>query len=46
MLASACFNYYEDEFFDAFRITRADGAVITLREGPGRPHWAGGRRGE
>ena len=28
MLASACFNYYEDEFFDAFRIPPADGAVI------------------
>ena len=27
MLASAGFNYYEDEFFDAFRITRADGAL-------------------
>ena len=30
MLASACFNYYEDEFFGAFRITRVDGAVINL----------------
>ena len=28
MLGSACFNYYEEEFFGAFHIIRADGAVI------------------
>jgi uncharacterized protein YdeI (BOF family) len=34
---------YDDEDFDAFKITRQDGAVITIRNGPGRPPWAGKR---
>lgn len=35
---------YDDYDFDAFRITRANGDVIVIREGSGRPPWAGGRR--
>lgn len=34
---------YDDEDFDAFKITRADGSVTTIRNGPGRPPWAGKR---
>ena len=30
--------------FDAFTIIRADGSVIRIRPGPGRPPWAGGKR--
>ena len=32
MLASACFNYYEDECFDAVHITRADGVGPKLAQ--------------
>jgi uncharacterized protein YdeI (BOF family) len=35
---------YDDYDFDAFQITRSNGEVITIRNGPGRPPWAGGRR--
>lgn len=35
---------YDDDDFDAFQITRANGEVITIRHGAGRPPWAGGRR--
>lgn len=34
---------YDDGDFDAFRITRSNGEVIEIRNGPGRPPWAGGR---
>jgi len=34
---------YDDYDFDAFRITRSNGDVITIRNGSGRPPWAGGR---
>lgn len=34
---------YDDDDFDAFTITRANGEVITIRNGPGRPPWAGKR---
>ncbi|MFQ3618258.1 MAG: NirD/YgiW/YdeI family stress tolerance protein [Cyanobacteriota bacterium] len=34
---------YDDDDFDAFRITRESGEVIVIRNGPGRPPWAGGR---
>ncbi|MGM9498986.1 DNA-binding protein [Desertifilum tharense IPPAS B-1220] len=34
---------YDDYDFDAFRITRSNGEVITIRKGSGRPPWAGGR---
>ncbi|BAU42800.1 hypothetical protein O77CONTIG1_02622 [Leptolyngbya sp. O-77] len=34
---------YDDYDFDAFRITRQNGEVIVIRNGPGRPPWAGGR---
>lgn len=33
---------YDDYDFDAFRITRSNGDVITIRNGSGRPPWAGG----
>lgn len=33
---------YSNDEFDAYRITRASGEVITIRNGPGRPPWAGG----
>ncbi|MBE9215433.1 NirD/YgiW/YdeI family stress tolerance protein [Plectonema cf. radiosum LEGE 06105] len=33
---------YDDEDFDAFKITRSDGSVINIRNGLGRPPWAGG----
>jgi hypothetical protein len=36
---------YDDYDFDAFRITRENGEVIVIRNGPGRPPWAGGPRG-
>lgn len=32
----------DDDDFDAFSIARADGSVIPIRSGPGRPPWAGG----
>lgn len=35
---------YDDYDFDAYRITRANGDVIVIREGSGPPPWAGGRR--
>ncbi|KPQ40411.1 MAG: DNA-binding protein [Phormidium sp.] len=35
---------YSDYEFDAFQITRSNGDVLTIRQGPGRPPWAGGRR--
>ncbi len=34
---------YDDYDFDAFSITRSSGEVIQIRNGPGRPPWAGGR---
>ncbi|MBE9181615.1 DNA-binding protein [Oculatella sp. LEGE 06141] len=34
---------YDNYDFDAFRITRSNGDVITIRSGSGRPPWAGGR---
>ncbi len=34
---------YDDDDFDAFQITRANGEVIRIRDGAGRPPWAGGR---
>ncbi len=34
---------YDDDDFDAFRIIRANGETLIIREGPGRPPWAGGR---
>lgn len=34
---------YDDYDFDAYRITRANGETITIREGSGPPPWAGGR---
>ncbi|MCU0535355.1 MAG: DNA-binding protein [Hydrococcus sp. Prado102] len=33
---------YDDYDFDAFRITRESGDVIQIRNGSGRPPWAGG----
>lgn len=33
---------YDNGELDAHRITRANGEVITIRNGPGRPPWAGG----
>jgi hypothetical protein len=33
---------YDNGEFDAYRITRANGEVIVIRNGPGRPPWAGG----
>lgn len=33
---------YDQGEFDAYRITRANGDVIVVRDGPGRPPWAGG----
>lgn len=35
---------FDDYDFDAFRITRQNGEVIVIRNGPGRPPWAGGPR--
>jgi uncharacterized protein YdeI (BOF family) len=35
---------YDDYDFDAYRITRENGEVITIRDGSGPPPWAGGRR--
>jgi uncharacterized protein YdeI (BOF family) len=35
---------YDDYDFDAFQITRENGDVINIRNGPGRPPWAGGPR--
>ncbi len=35
---------YDDDDFDAFKITREDGSVINIRSGPGRPPWSGGYR--
>lgn len=35
---------YDDYDFDAFQITREDGSVINIRNGPGRPPWSGGYR--
>jgi uncharacterized protein YdeI (BOF family) len=35
---------YDDYDFDAYRITRANGDVIVIREGSGPPPWAGNRR--
>ncbi len=32
---------YDDDDFDAFSITRSNGQVIQIRNGPGRPPWAG-----
>jgi hypothetical protein len=34
---------YDDEDFDAYRITRDNGEVIQIREAGGPPPWAGGR---
>jgi hypothetical protein len=33
---------YDDYDFDAYSITRSNGEVIKIRNGPGRPPWAGG----
>jgi hypothetical protein len=33
---------YDDYDFDAYSITRSNGEVIQIRNGPGRPPWAGG----
>jgi len=33
---------YDDDDFDAYSITRNNGEVIKIRNGPGRPPWAGG----
>ncbi|MBW4655262.1 MAG: DNA-binding protein [Kaiparowitsia implicata GSE-PSE-MK54-09C] len=33
---------YDNGEFDAYRITRASGEVLVIRNGPGRPPWAGG----
>lgn len=33
---------YDNGEFDAYRITRIDGEVIIIRNGSGRPPWAGG----
>jgi hypothetical protein len=33
---------FDNGEFDAYRITRASGEVIVIRNGPGRPPWAGG----
>lgn len=33
---------YDNGEFDAYRITRANGDLIVIRNGPGRPPWAGG----
>ncbi|PSN10530.1 DNA-binding protein [filamentous cyanobacterium CCT1] len=33
---------YDNDEFDAYSITRASGEVITIRDGSGRPPWAGG----
>lgn len=33
---------YDNGEFDAHRITRASGEEIMIRNGPGRPPWAGG----
>lgn len=33
---------YDNGELDAYSITRANGEVITIRNGPGRPPWAGG----
>jgi len=35
---------YDDDDFDAFRIVRGNGEVLTIRSGSGRPPWAGGRQ--
>ena len=35
---------FDDDEFDVFTITRADGTLITVRPTQGRPPWAGGRR--
>ncbi|OIP72791.1 MAG: DNA-binding protein [Oscillatoriales cyanobacterium CG2_30_40_61] len=35
---------YDDDNFDAFQITRANGETIIIRNSPGRPPWAGGRK--
>ncbi|MFQ4137760.1 DNA-binding protein [Nodosilinea sp. PGN35] len=32
---------YDNGEFDAYRIIRANGDVIVVRDGPGRPPWAG-----
>lgn len=32
----------DDDDFDAFSLARADGSVVAIRSGPGRPPWAGG----
>lgn len=32
---------YDDDDFDAFQITRRNGTVIRIRDGAGRPPWAG-----
>ncbi|NJM61119.1 MAG: NirD/YgiW/YdeI family stress tolerance protein [Oscillatoriales cyanobacterium RU_3_3] len=34
---------YDDDDFDAYSIRRQNGEVIQIRNGPGRPPWAGGR---
>jgi uncharacterized protein YdeI (BOF family) len=34
---------YDDDDFDAYRITRNTGEVIKIREADGPPPWAGGR---
>ncbi|MCU0546923.1 MAG: DNA-binding protein [Oscillatoriaceae cyanobacterium Prado104] len=34
---------YDDYDFDAYSIRRQNGEVIQIRNGPGRPPWAGGR---
>ena len=33
---------YDKDAINAHRITRANGEVVTIRNGPGRPLWAGG----
>ncbi|MFS8858281.1 DNA-binding protein [Synechococcus sp. H55.7] len=35
---------YDDEDFDAYRITRENGEVIEIRPASGPPPWAGGSR--
>lgn len=34
---------YDDYDFDAYRITRSNGEEILIRNGSGRPPWAGGK---
>lgn len=34
---------YDDDDFDAFQIIRDNGEVFVVRDGSGRPPWAGGR---